>query len=168
MKKIIILFTSLLLLSCSNDDNSSSNQIPTGSDSVSLIFDNQEFSTTNKNTSFEKIHVYVSPFDSFIVFMLSNNEKAVEVSISSQVGFEEGKTYAINGRQTSNVSGRLTYYSTNSATKWASTNNEIGGAITIEKLDYEKRIIAATFEFDAAEENGTMHTIRNGWFDLKF
>ena len=168
MKKIVVLFASLLLLSCSSDDNLSSHPNPTGSDIVSLTFDNQEFSITNKNTYFEKIHVYVSPFGSFIVFMLSNNEKAVEVSISSQVGFEEGKTYAINGLQTANVSGRLTYYPFNSATKWASTNNEIGGAITIEKLDYQNKIIAATFYYDVVEENGTIYSINNGWFDLKF
>lgn len=170
MKKIVILFTSLLLLSCSSDDNVNSTPIPTGSDTVTFSFDGENFSTINSNINLEKLHISVYPFGggSLIIFRLSNNEKAVEISIGSEYSFEEGKSYPINARQTANVSGRITYYAINSATKWASTNNEIGGTITIVKLDYENKIVAATFEFDAVEDDGTVHTIRNGWFDLKF
>lgn len=169
MKKIVVLFTSLLLLSCSSDDNTNSTPTPTGSDTVTFSFNDENFSTKKSDINLEKLHISVYPFGgSLIIFRLSNNEKAVEISIGSEFKFEEGKSYAINGRQTTNVSGRITYYAFNSATKWASTNNEIGGTITIVKLDYENKIVAATFEFDAVEENGTIYSIRNGWFDLKF
>lgn len=170
MKKIVVLFTSLLLLSCSSDDNTNSNPIPTGSDTVTFSFNDENFSTTNNELNFEKSHVFINSLGSSLIMVkISNMEKetAVELTISSEVIFEEGKTYAINGLQTANLTGRIFYYGNKIPSMNCYTNNEIGGSLTVVKLDYQRKIFAAIFNFNAVEENGTMHSIKNGWLDLK-
>ena len=157
-----------MLLSCSSDDNVNSNPIPTGSDTVSLIFDNQEFSTKNDGTFYGNSFISPSYTGTTVMFYLMNVNFSLGITIGININIEEGKTYPLNAYNTSNGIGRFSFDTNNSQSIGGTTNNEIGGTITIVKLDYENRIIAATFEFDAAEDDGTVHTIRNGWFDLKF
>lgn len=90
------------------------------------------------------------------------------MSLSSSTGFEEGKTYSIKGNLNSNVRASNEFYGPNIPYVSCATNNEIGGSITIAKLDFPNRIIAATFSYDCVDDKGNIYAVRDGWFDLKF
>ncbi|SFN56331.1 hypothetical protein SAMN05421741_10765 [Paenimyroides ummariense] len=169
MKKIIALITSFVILSCSSDDDQK--QLPltmNGSNSVEYTFNGKRMSSFDSDEDAKEIMCNVSKANTWIYFKLGKNNEYSTLSLSSSTGFEEGKTYSIKGNLNSNVKASNEFYGPNIPYVSCSTNNEIGGTIKIEKLDYTNRIIAAKFSYDCADDRGNVYAVRDGWFDLKF
>lgn len=169
MKKVIALITSFVILSCSSDDDQK--QLPltmNGSDSVEYTFNGKRMSSFDSDEDAKEIMCNVSKTNTWIYFKLGKNNEYSTLSLSSSTGFEEGKTYSIKGNLNSNVKASNEFYGPNIPYVSCSTNNEIGGTIKIEKLDYTNRIIAAKFSYDCADDRGNVYAVRDGWFDLKF
>lgn len=169
MKKIIALITSFVILSCSSDDDQK--QLPltmNGSNSVEYTFNGKRMSSFDSDEDAKEIMCNVSKTNTWIYFKLGKNNEYSTLSLSSSTGFEEGKTYSIKGNLNSNVKASNEFYGPNIPYVSCSTNNEIGGTIKIEKLDYTNRIIAAKFSYDCADDRGNVYAVRDGWFDLKF
>lgn len=169
MKKIIALITSFVILSCSSDDDQK--QLPltmNGSNSVEYTFNGKRMSSFDSDEDAKEIICNVSKTNTWIYFKLGKNNEYSTLSLSSSTGFEEGKTYSIKGNLNSNVKASNEFYGPNIPYVSCSTNNEIGGTIKIEKLDYTNRIIAAKFSYDCADDRGNVYAVRDGWFDLKF
>ncbi len=169
MKKIIALITSFVILSCSSDDDQK--QLPltmNGSNSVEYTFNGKRMSSFDSDEDAKEIMCNVSKTNTWIYFKLGKNNEYSTLSLSSSTGFEEGKTYSIKGNLNYNVKASNEFYGPNIPYVSCSTNNEIGGTIKIEKLDYTNRIIAAKFSYDCADDRGNVYAVRDGWFDLKF
>lgn len=169
MKKIIVLVTFVALASCSSDDDQK--QLPltmNGSNSVEYTFNGKRMSSFDSGEDAKEIMCNVSKTYSWIYFKLEKNNEFSTLSLSSNTGFEEGKTYSIKGNLNSNFRASNEFYGPNIPYISCSTNNEIGGTITIAKLDFTNRIIAAKFSYDCADDKGNIYAVRDGWFDLKF
>lgn len=169
MKKIIVLVTFFAFVSCSSDDDQK--QLPltmNGSNSVEYTFNGKRMSSFDSDEDAKEIMCNVSKTNTWIYFKLGKNNEYSTLSLSSSTGFEEGKTYSIKGNLNSNVRASNEFYGPNIPYVSCSTNNEIGGTITIEKLDYTNRIISATFSYDCVGDSEKIYTVRDGWFDLKF
>lgn len=118
-----------MLLSCSIDDNSSSTHNATGSDTVSLIFDNQDFSTTNNSSFYENSFVSPSYTSVTVMFYLMNVNFSLGITIGININIEKRKTYLLNGYNTFNGFGKISFTTNKSLPFWCSTNNEISGSI---------------------------------------
>ena len=165
MKKILILFTSLLLLSCSSDDNANSNPTPTGSNTVYFTLDDKLYSSEFPTAAIDNKSITVSDNVFSINLRIINDKGVVSLHLSSREKVVEGKSYRIHEpRYGDGFSASNDLYSS----FICSTTANFQGTITIVKLDYENRIVAATFSYDAVDPIQNVHKIRNGWFDLKF
>lgn len=169
MRKIIALITFFAFVSCSSDDDQK--QLPltmNGSNSVEYTFNGKRMSSFDSDEDAKEIMCNVSKTNTWIYFKLGKNNEYSTLSLSSSTGFEEGKTYSIKGNLNSNVRASNEFYGPNIPYVSCATNNEIGGSITIAKLDFPNRIIAATFSYDCVDDKGNIYAVRDGWFDLKF
>ena len=168
MKKIIALITSFVILSCSSDDDQK--QLPltmNGSNSVEYTFNGKRMSSFDSDEP-KEIECGFSITNTWIYIKLGKNEVYSTLTISANTLLEEGKTYQIKGLLNSSVRAFNEYYGPNIQYVNCGTNNEVGGTITIAKLDYTNRIIAATFSYDCVDDKEKIYTVRDGWFDLKF
>lgn len=168
MKKVIALITSFVILSCSSDDDQK--QLPltmNGSNSVEYTFNGKRMSSFDSDEA-KEIECGFNITNTWIHIKLGKDEVYSTLTISSNTLLEEGKTYQIKGSLNSSVRAFNEYYGPNIQYVNCGTNNEIGGTITIAKLDYTNRIIAATFSYDCVGDKGKIYTVRDGWFDLKF
>lgn len=167
MKKIIVLIILFAFVSCSSDDDKK--QLPltmNGSNSVEYTFNGKRMSSFDSDED-KEIECGFSITNTWIHIKLGKDEVYSTLTISANTLLEEGKTYSIKGNLNSNVRAFNEYYGPNIQYVNCGTNNEIGGTITIAKLDYENRIIAATFSYDCVGDD-KMYSVRDGWFDLKF
>lgn len=169
MKKVIVLVAFLVFASCSSDDDQKQLILTgSGSNSVEYTFNGKKMSSFDADEDSEEILCDVSKTYTWIYFKLGKNNEYATLTLSSSTAFEEGKTYSIKGNLNSNVSASNEFYGPNIPYISCSTNNEIGGTITIAKLDFTNRIIVAKFSYDCVDAKGTIYTIRDGWFDFKF
>ncbi|MBA5792803.1 hypothetical protein H1R17_02035 [Flavobacterium sp. xlx-214] len=168
MKQLLFLIATLFVFSCSNDDNVHTSQVATGSNTATLIFDGKKMMGSAISNAPQDFLVDVSKQQVWVFVKLSNGDEFVTFNLFSNIELEEGKTYAIKGNLNSNVKAVNEHYGSNVQYIGCSTNEEVGGSITITKLDYKSRIIGAAFTYDTVDDKGVIHTIRNGWFDLKF
>lgn len=167
MKKIIAVFAFLGLLSCSSDDDSDHQPAITtsGSNTAAYTFDGTSVSSLD-------CEEYI-----FTALVIQDSQR-IEISIDSETGhsslviisrtqLEEGKTYRVNSFLNTNIVAYVSNYQ-GSYILNGSTNTDIGGTLTVEKIDFTNKIIAARFSFDVADNKGEIYSLRNGWFDLKF
>lgn len=168
MKKIIVLVTFLAFASCSSDDGQK--QLPltmNGSNSVEYTFNGKRMSSFDSDEA-KEIECGFSIQSTWIHIKLGKNEVYSTLTISANTLLEEGKTYQIKGSLNSSVRAFNEFYGPNIQYVNCGTNNEVGGTITIAKLDYTNRIIAGTFSYDCVGDKDKIYTVRDGWFDLKF
>jgi|GEM_PF-3597405 len=168
MKKIIVLITFFAFVSCSSDDDQK--RLPltmNGSNSVEYTFNGKRMSSFDSDEA-KEIECGFSITSTWIHIKLGKNEFYSTLTISANTLLEEGKTYQIKGSLNSSVRAFNEFYGPNIQYVNCGTNNEIGGTIKIEKLDYTNRIIAATFSYDCVGDKEKIYTVRDGWFDLKF
>ena len=169
MKKILILFTSLLLLSCSSDDNANSNPTPTGSNTVYFTLDDKLYSSEFPTAAIDNKSITVSDNVFSINLRIINDKGVVTLTLFTGEKIEEGKSYQIHEQRIQDgffvQNSLLSQPSTSFDCK---TSAEFKGTVSIVKLDYENRIVAATFSYDAVDRKQNVHKVRNGWFDLKF
>ena len=81
---------------------------------------------------------------------------------------EQEKTYRINQISTSNLRAYVDEINDKGQIFYFRTINDIGGELTITKINTEEKVFSGTFWFDAVEENGRKAEIREGRFDLKY
>ncbi|MEG1377336.1 MAG: hypothetical protein RSC81_09690 [Myroides sp.] len=169
MKKIIVLITFFAFVSCSSDDDQK--QLPltmNGSNSVEYTFNGKRMSSFDSDDDAKEISSVISVSEQMIFIKLGKNNEYSRISIFSSAKLEEGKTYSIKGNLNSNIKAFSEFYGPEIPYISCATNNEIGGSITIAKLDFPNRIIAATFSYDCVDDKGNIYAVRDGWFDLKF
>src|SRR5690606_20116855 len=167
MKKITILIAFFAISSCSSNDDQK--QLPltmNGSNSVEYTFNGEKISSFDSDEDAKEIQCGFTITNTWIYIKLGKNDVYSTLTISVNTLLEEGKTYQIKGSLNSNVRAFNEYYGPNIQYINCGTNNEVGGTITITKLDYTNRIIAANFSYDCADDKGTVYTVRDGWFDL--
>ena len=168
MKKITVLITCFVIFSCSSDDDQKKLPLTmNGSNSVEYTFNGKRMSSFDSDEA-KEIECGFSITNTWIHIKLGKNEVYSTLTMSANTMLEEGKTYQIKGNLNSNVRASNEFYGPNIPYVSCSTNNEIGGTITIKKLDYINRIIAATFSYDCVGDREKIYTVRDGWFDLKF
>lgn len=168
MKEIIVLITFFAFVSCSSDDDQK--QLPltmNGSNSVEYTFNGKRMSSFDSDETME-IECGFGITNTWIHIKLGKNEVYSTLTISVNTLLEEGKTYQIKGSLNSSIRVFNEFYRPNIQYINCGTNNEVGGTITIAKLDYTNRIIAATFSYDCVGDKDKMYSVRDGWFDLKF
>jgi hypothetical protein len=93
--------------------------------------------------------------DSFnsIALAINTNEKEIE----------QNQSYQLLDESIGNVSG---LYSYNAEVSY--TNSPNTGELTITKLDMQNQIVSGTFWYDVEDQNGIVHEIREGRFDMQF
>lgn len=169
MKKILAFISFLTIItSCSSDDELK--QLPltmSGSNSVEYTFNGKRMSSFDSDET-KEIQCSFNINTTWIHIKLGKNDIYSTLTISANTLLEEGKTYQIKGMLNSNVQAYNEYYGPNIPYVNCGTNNEIGGTITIAKLDYTNKIITGTFSYYCVGDKGVIYTVRDGWFDLKF
>ncbi len=94
---------------------------------------------------------------------LRSHSKTVSFRIRSQE-IEEGKTYELH--EISSISDSANYL--DEILGGYRTTETITGELFISKLNKTKRIVAGTFWFDAANNEGEIIEVRQGRFDVKY
>jgi hypothetical protein len=75
----------------------------------------------------------------------------------------EGETYNLYEWEDGNATGNYTLNNIENYTTQLQT-----GELTITKLDFDNNIVSGTFFFDVEDNNGIVHQIREGRFDMQF
>src|SRR5690606_31666661 len=97
--------------------------------------------------------------NSIIDINLSTNKKEIF----------EGETYKLSENIEGNVWAGGYFIISNREGKLVTTSLENTGSLKITKLDFEKRIVSGTFEFDIVHpETGEIIEVRQGRFDTLF
>jgi hypothetical protein len=178
-KTIFLLVLLLELWGCSNhDDTPPPNPIDllppatqTGENTFGCLLDGKAFTPRAATVPYNCFYQYVDGGYYFYVTG-KNSENGILKSIT--VGTEnleimEGDAYALKERISGNAFGR--YYIGNSNTginQNIYTSDNYTGELTITKLDFENHIVSGTFWFDIIDEDGIVHEIREGRFDMRF
>ena len=177
MKKIV-LFLALLpaiggLGGCSNDDIPPPNPVDllppatqTGENTFGCLLDGEAFLPGGGINPLDCVYQFV---DGGYYFALQGNKRDEEDNrITIALGtisleIEEGQIYNLYEYQEGNAVGVYSY-----ATNTSYTSSEFSGKLKITKLDYENHIVSGIFWFNVQDENGIVHEIREGRFDMQF
>ncbi|MFP9098785.1 hypothetical protein ACLI09_07015 [Flavobacterium sp. RHBU_24] len=174
-KHLLLLLTVLPLLAltgCNNDDDNKPadpvSQLPpatqTGEDTFGCLLDGMAFKPDNRPNATNCFYQFVDG-DYYFVVGASNyhtNLKGITLRTERKQIFE-GETYNLFEYTEGNAVGSYTYNLTNNFTSSTYT-----GELTITKLDFTNHIVSGTFWFDVMDENGVVHQIREGRFDMHF
>ncbi|WP_299551899.1 hypothetical protein [Seonamhaeicola sp.] len=174
MKKTMHLLVILLVLSCCNkkDDDTPVNpidQLPpatqTGENTFGCLLDGEAFLPGPGPLTLDCVYQFVSG-DYYFALKADKeiNLNLVGVGLGTQkLQIEEGKTYELEELHDGNAVGR---YAFEIFTNYTSTSHS--GEMSITKLDMEKNIVSGTFWYDIEDQDGNVHQIREGRFDMTF
>jgi hypothetical protein len=172
MKKLLLLlFTSFILCCCDNDDDTPTtnpiDQLPPatqiGANKVGCLLDGVAFLPDNSPNSTNCFYQFVNGEYYFILnFNNSNNNNFKAITLGTE-------KLSISVNQTLNLFERIegsafgTY--TNEINDYT-TDNIYTGELIITRLS--NQIVSGTFWFDVVDNNGIVHQIREGRFDMQY
>lgn len=172
MKKILILF-SFIIIACQADDNNPISQIDllppatqTGENTFGCLLDGQAFLPDNLPGAYNCYYQFVDGnyYFNVVAGNLQNpNPSANALALKTEKKqIYQGETYQLLELLDGNAYGALSkngyYYTSQTET----------GELTITKLDFDNNIVAGTFWYDIKDQNGVVHQIREGRFDMQF
>lgn len=172
MKKILFIL-SLVLFACHGDDDNPVAQIDllppathTGENTFGCLLDGQAFLPDNLPGAYNCYYQFVGGDYYFNVGAGNTvnpdlNARALVLKTEKKQIYE-GETYQLLELADGNAYGVLSkngyYYTSQTDT----------GQLTITKLDFENNIVSGTFWYDVKDQNGMVHQIREGRFDMQF
>ncbi|MEZ4856437.1 MAG: hypothetical protein R2812_08200 [Gelidibacter sp.] len=173
MKNILLLCMLAVTLSCcnKNDDQPANpiDQLPpatqTGANTFGCLLDGEVFLPDNLPNSTNCFYQLVNGGYYFTVRATNYQSDLKVISIkTAQLQIAEGLTYNLYEEYISgNAFGNYTFNSNENYTSHTNT-----GELTITKLDFDNNIVSGTFFFDIEDQNGVVHEIREGRFDMQF
>jgi hypothetical protein len=174
----IIIFTTFLAC-CNKDDNPTPtnpvDQLPpatqTGANTFGCLLDGEVFKPGLTNNSYNCFYQLV---DGEYYFAVTANNTKNNVLKAISVGTEklsisQGQTLTLLERAYGNANGR--YFIGSNITGIVEnyyTSTENTGELKITKLDFTNNIVSGTFYFDVKDNQGIIHQIRDGRFDMQF
>lgn len=172
MKKLLLLlFTSFMLCCCDNDDDTpATNPIDLlppatqiGANTFGCILDGVAFKPDNSTNSINCFYQIVNGEYYFTVSAAHNNANTVATGISLKTEMkeiQEGITYDLVEPNPNKAYGLYSY-------GFLYYTSEIHtGKLTITKLT--STIVSGTFWFNVIDNNGIVHQIREGRFDMQY
>lgn len=170
MKKIIsLLIITTFLACCNKDDNpiptNPVDQLPpatqTGANTFGCLLDGQIFKPSLTNNSYQCFYQLV---DGEYYFLVRGSKNNIGIFVGTEKrSITEGQTINLIERLDGNGWG--TYFlDTNPYT----TNVINTGELKITKLDFTNNIVSGTFWYDVKDNQGLIHQIRDGRFDMQF
>ena len=175
MKKLLLLLTITLTLSCcnKNDDDQPANpidQLPpatqTGANTFGCLLDGEIFIPDNLPNSTNCFYQLVDGAYYFTVRASNSDQNFNSYSLAvktEQKQIFEDESYELLEALPANAYGM---YSLVNMLNYTNSNNS--GELTITKLDIENQIVSGTFWYDIEDQNGVIHQIREGRFDMQF
>lgn len=164
--------------SCSNDDDTPSNPVDllppatqTGENTFGCLLDGEAFTPRAATVPYNCFYQYV---DGGFYFYVGAKNKKNGITKTILIGTErlqisEGNKFILKEKITGNAFGFLYIGNSNTGEILESYTSTIHtGELTITKLDFENNIVSGTFWFDVKDENGKIHEIREGRFDMQF
>lgn len=181
MKKTILLLLATLLMSCNDDDDQGPpstplSQLPpatqTGANTFGCLLDGQVFKPGFYHNSYQCFYQLVD--GEYYFWVDASNKKIKNVLRAISIGTEklpisQGQSLSLYDRINGNCFGG--YFVGNQATGVIEdyyTSTENTGELKITKLDFTKNIVSGTFWYDIKDDQGVIHQIREGRFDMKF
>lgn len=173
MKKLLLLLLTTFALSCCNKDDDKPiaeiDKLPpatqTGANTVGCLLNGNAFLPGNfPNTT----NCFYQLVDGEYYFYLNFNNNVsnnfLAISLGSEAKqIEQNQIFDLFERVDGNVFGSYTFETLNSITTHTHT-----GKLTITKLDEVNHIVSGTFWFDVIDNNGLVHQIREGRFDMQY
>ncbi|MGG7035640.1 MAG: hypothetical protein ACI7YS_10680 [Flavobacterium sp.] len=176
MKNLLLILITSFTLSCCEKDNQSKpiaeiDKLPPatqiGANTVGCLLDGKAFKPGSYNNSTNCFYQYVSGEYFFILGF--GNEDAKFNLTALAIGtrkreINKGEIYDLLEYEDGNAYGRYSY---NAVTPTATSHNYTG-KLTITKLDRVNGIVSGTFWFDVEDQEGVVHRIRDGRFDMHY
>ncbi|MFP9098784.1 hypothetical protein ACLI09_07010 [Flavobacterium sp. RHBU_24] len=176
-KHLLLLLTVLPLLAlsgCNNDDDNKPadpiSQLPpatqTGEDTFGCLLDGKAFLPGPGLNTLDCVYQYV---DGGYYFALQGNKRDSSHNYiligccTQKLEIFEGEEFDLKEQVDGNAYGSYFYNLNDNTTSITST-----GKLKITKLDFTNHIVSGTFWFDVMDENGVVHQIREGRFDMHF
>lgn len=164
----------LVFTACSDDDDAPPpnpiDLLPpatqTGENTFGCLLDGEAFLPAGGINPLDCVYQFV---DGGYYFALQGNKRDEKNHIiligvgTKNKEIEEGKTYQLLENVEGNCTGVYAY-----AGEFRYTSEIHTGELNITKLDFENNIVSGTFWFDVKDENGVIHEIRKGRFDIHF
>lgn len=171
MKKIfIILF--LVVIACHGDDDNPVAQIDllppatqTGENTFGCLLDGEAFLPGNTQNPLDCVYQFVG---GEYYFSLQCNRRIDSYLVRLGCGTEklqiyESQTYNLEQKSEGNAYGKYFFETSLNYTTQMET-----GEMTITKLDLENNVVSGTFWYDIKDQDGVVHKIREGRFDMQF
>ncbi|OIQ18608.1 MAG: hypothetical protein BM557_06695 [Flavobacterium sp. MedPE-SWcel] len=173
-----IFFTLLILLSltaCNNDDNNNGStnpvdQLPpatqTGENTFGCLLDGEVFIPRGGTNPLDCTYQFLNNEYYFGVQgnKRNTNNDLIRIGIVTEgIQLSENETYNLSSNDFGNASG---VYFFNTSLNY--TSQTYTGELTITKLDTDNQIVSGTFWFDVQDNDGVVHQIREGRFDMQY
>ncbi|MFP9098782.1 hypothetical protein ACLI09_07000 [Flavobacterium sp. RHBU_24] len=174
MKKHLFILLTLFfaLAGCNNDDDNKPadpvSQLPpatqTGENTFGCLLDGKAFLPGPGANPLDCVYQYVDGGYYFALQGSKNLQNFIAIGINTNnLELIEGNNYNLTDNEVGNAYG-LRYF--NYIFNYTTTIHS--GQLSITKLDYTNHIVSGTFWFDVMDENGVVHQIREGRFDMHF
>ena len=177
MKKHFTLLAYCLLFivftNCNNDDDNHSNdpinQLPpatqSGENTFGCLLDGEPFLPGNGGNPLDCVYQFVN--GGYYFALQANREidlNLIRLGCNTEnLEINQDGVYALKENINGNASGKYFY-----ETYLNYTSNTHTGELTITKLDFDNHIVSGTFWYDVEDQNGVVHEIREGRFDMLF
>lgn len=168
----------LVFTACSNDDDAPPNPIDllppatqTGENTFGCLLDGEVFTPNAFSVPYNCFYQYV---DGEYYFYVSAKNKGKGITKGISIGTEglqiiKNNTYILKQRIEGNAFGFLYIGNSNTGEILEIYTSSIHtGELIITNLDLENNIVSGTFWFDVQDNEGEVHKIREGRFDMKF
>ncbi|WP_299551902.1 hypothetical protein [Seonamhaeicola sp.] len=170
---LMALCTFVLCVSCEKDDDTPVNpkdQLPpatqTGENTFGCLLDGEAFLPGPGPLTLDCVYQFVNG-DYYFALQANkrdeqNNSKLIGCS-TEKLEIEEGQIYKLMEGVEGNAYG--SYFFNLERFRTSSLNS---GEMYISKLDMEKNIVSGTFWYDVEDQDGNIHQVRDGRFDMTF
>jgi hypothetical protein len=173
MKVAILFFAIILLSACNKNDDTPTNpvdQLPPatqiGANTFGCLLDGEVFIPRGGTNPLDCVYQFVN---GGYYFALQGNKRDSEniligIGITTRnLELNQIDSYILTSNEIGNASGGYFY-----GTLWNYTTQNHIGELTISKLDTQNQIVSGTFWFNVEDQNGVVHEIREGRFDMQF
>ena len=173
MKIYIKLLFILLAFTACNNDNKASNpldQLPpatqVGANTFGCLLDGEVFIPGGGTNPLDCVYQFV---DGGYYFSLQGNKRdrnnnLITIGLSTNnLEVTQNQTFNLLENTALNAYGTYAFNAV-----FSRTNSIHTGKLTITKLDTQNQIVSGTFWFDVQDQNGMVHQIREGRFDMQY
>lgn len=172
--RLLILLFLLTGNSCNKEDDlTPEEQLPqatqTGEGTFACLVNGELFNDTD-GRYFNCYYQFVDGGYYFFIEGTDESNSIIDINLSTnKKEIFEGETYKLSENIEGNVWAGGYFIISNREGKLVTTSLENTGSLKITKLDFEKRIVSGTFEFDIVHpETGEIIEVRQGRFDTLF